>query len=95
VQAGTFMHELGHSLALTHGGYFFDTPGSYVATVEPNCKPNYQSVMNYMFQVDLLGPDGVLDFSSQRLGTLNENSLASGVTTTNGSAIAFTDDSMV
>jgi hypothetical protein len=90
VQAGTFMHELGHSLALTHGGYFFDTPGSYAAAFEPNCKPNYQSVMNYLFQVDLLGPDGVLDFSSQRLGTLNENSLSSGITTTDSSAIAFT-----
>jgi hypothetical protein len=94
VQAGTFMHELGHSLALTHGGSFFDTPGSYVATVEPNCKPNYQSVMNYMFQVDLLGPAGVLDFSSQQLDTLDENSLGPVTTiTTNGAPlppIAFT-----
>jgi hypothetical protein len=89
VQAGTFMHELGHSLALTHGGYFFDTPGSYVATVEPNCKPNHQSVMNYLFQVDLLGPNGVLDFSRQQLGMLDENSLGAGITTTDGSAIAF------
>jgi hypothetical protein len=90
VQAGTFMHELGHSLALTHGGYFYDTPGSYVATVEPNCKPNHQSVMNYLFQVDLLGPNGVLDFSSQQLNTVDENSLGFGITTTNVSAIAFT-----
>lgn len=90
VQAGTFMHELGHTLALTHGGYFFNTPGSYVATVEPNCKPNYQSVMNYLFQVDLLGPNGVLDFSSQQLSTLHESSLEAAIATTNGSAIAFT-----
>ncbi|MFN8008418.1 MAG: hypothetical protein U0V70_15630 [Terriglobia bacterium] len=90
VQAGTLMHELGHALALTHGGYFFDSPGSYVPTVEPNCKPNYQSVMNYLFQVDMLGPDGVLDFSSQQLATLNENSLAPGVSTADGSPIKFT-----
>ncbi len=89
VQAGTFMHELGHSLALTHGGYSFDTPGSYVATVEPNCKPNFQSVMNYQFQVDLLGPNGALDFSSQKLSDLNETGLAPTITTTDGSAIAF------
>jgi hypothetical protein len=91
VQAGTFMHELGHSLGLTHGGQFFDhlseTPRSYVATVEPNCKPNYQSVMNYMFQVDLL--DGVLDFSRQQLDTLSENNLAPVIRTTDGSAIKF------
>ncbi len=47
--AGTFMHETGHSLGLTHGGFYYDTQpaGSYVPTIEPNCKPNFQSVMNY------------------------------------------------
>ena len=39
-EAGTFMHELGHNLGLDHGG------GDDV-----NLKPNYQSVMNYEFQV--------------------------------------------
>ena len=38
-QCGTFMHELGHNLGLNHGG--FDDIGY---------KPNYLSVMNYMFQ---------------------------------------------
>ena len=71
VQAGTFMHELGHTLALTHGGLYFS--GS-VATFEPNCKSNFQSVMNYLFQVDLLGPNGVLDYSSQELTALDESS---------------------
>ena len=37
-QFGTFVHELGHSLGLDHGG---DGSG--------NCKPNYLSVMNYNF----------------------------------------------
>jgi hypothetical protein len=76
--SGTFMHELGHSLTLTHGGIY---PASATAAVpltyEPNCKSNYQSVMNYLFQVDLVGPDGVLDYSSQQLGALNEPSLTS------------------
>ena len=88
VQAGTFMHELGHSLGLTHGGLYYDILGSYVPTLEPNCKPNYQSVMSYQFQVDLLG-NGVLDFSEQLLSTLNENSLPVGLTSTDGSAPAY------
>jgi X-X-X-Leu-X-X-Gly heptad repeat protein len=88
VQAGTFMHELGHSLGLTHGGLYYDTQGSYVPTLEPNCKPNYQSVMSYQFQVDLLD-QGVLDYSEQQLSTLNENGLPVGLTTTDGAALAF------
>ncbi len=39
-QAGTFMHELGHNLGLRHGG------GD-----DQNYKPNYLSIMNYLFQV--------------------------------------------
>ena len=88
VQAGTFMHELGHSNGLTHGGFYYDKPNSYLPTVEPNCKPNYQSVMSYQFQVDLLD-DGVLDYSEQGLSPLNESSLPAGVTTSNGSALAY------
>jgi hypothetical protein len=88
VEAGTFMHELGHSNGLTHGGFYYDTPGNYVATLEPNCKPNYQSIMNYQFQVDLLD-NGLLDYSEQQLSTLNENTLPAGLTTTNGSALAY------
>ena len=44
VQGATLMHELGHTFGLRHGGI---VPGNFV---EPNCKPNYQSVMNYLFQ---------------------------------------------
>ncbi len=80
VQAGTGMHEFGHTLGLTHGG-IYDNAG--VLTAGQNCKPNYQSVMNYLFQVDLLGqpdvshPYGYLDFSSQVLNPLDESSLSS------------------
>ncbi|MBZ5527089.1 MAG: hypothetical protein LAN71_04190 [Acidobacteriia bacterium] len=89
--SGTFMHELGHSLALTHGGTYPASATSAVPlALEPNCKPNYQSVMNYLFQVDLLGSNGVLDYSSQQLSQLNEFSLPSSITTMDGSAIAFT-----
>ena len=88
VESGTFMHELGHSNGLTHGGLYYDTPGSYVPTVEPNCKTNYQSVMSYLFQVDLLD-NGILDYSEQALNSLNENSLPAGVTTRDGSSLRY------
>ena len=73
VQSSTFMHELGHANGLTHGGFERASlgNGNYSFTFEPNCKPNHQSVMNYMFQVDLL--DGVLDFSDQVLPLLDES----------------------
>ncbi|WP_141704301.1 hypothetical protein [Planobispora rosea] len=38
-QSATFVHELGHALALRHGGM----------QDEPNFKPNYLSVMNYRY----------------------------------------------
>ena len=78
-KAGTFMHELGHTLGLTHGGFYFDNlahnPLDYTPTVETNCKPNDQTVMNYRFQVDLLdngGATNVPDYSGQALNSLNK-----------------------
>lgn len=44
-QASTFMHELGHNLGLRHGG-----------SVDTNYKPNYLSIMNYIYQLNGLGP---------------------------------------
>jgi hypothetical protein len=73
VQAGVFMHELGHTLGLTHGGTYYVTSGSDVPAYGPNCKPNYQSVMNYLFTVDLLGTSQTLDYSEQTLETLDED----------------------
>ena len=77
VQAGTMFHEIGHTLGLSHGGLYFDTANSYVPTFEANCKPNYQSSMNYLFQLDGVGANQAVDFSSQTLNTLNENSAGS------------------
>jgi 6-phosphogluconolactonase (cycloisomerase 2 family)/fibronectin type 3 domain-containing protein len=81
VLAGTFMHELGHALGLTHGGFDFDTPGSFVPTILPNCNPNYQSVMSYSVQVDLLSPlnggPNVPDYSGQALTTLTKGTAGS------------------
>ena len=56
MQASTLMHELGHNMERRHGGEAF----------EPNCKPTYLSVMNYLYQLrGLLDNDGKphLDFS--------------------------------
>jgi hypothetical protein len=69
VQAATLFHELGHNLALRHGG------GSQT----PNCKPNYESSMNYLFQIGgLLDAHGVpaIDYSHAALPDLTEGSLS-------------------
>ena len=81
-QAATFMHELGHTLGLGHGG------GDSI-----NFKPNYISVMNYIWQMpkpwmyesakneDINGngtttdTTWTLDYSEQALPTLDENAL--------------------
>jgi hypothetical protein len=72
VQASTLMHELGHNFGLRHGGVLRS------GKLEANCKPNYQSVMNYLFQVrGLWNSQGVpvIDYSRQFLPTLSENAL--------------------
>jgi hypothetical protein len=72
VETGTLLHELGHSLALTHGGtYYRNVEYPSLPTYEPNCKPNYLSVMNYLFQVRGF-VDGAFDYSNQTLSPLNE-----------------------
>lgn len=68
-QAGTFVHELGHTLGLGHGGV---SGGNY--------KPNYLSVMSYTFQTGWIpntaAPMGArLDYSRQELPPLDEQSL--------------------
>ncbi len=64
---GTFIHELGHNLGLRHGGNNHD-----------NYKPNYLSVMNYLYQtmgVYRNGNVGHYDYSRFLLPSLNETSL--------------------
>ncbi|MGD9902030.1 MAG: Ig-like domain-containing protein [Vicinamibacterales bacterium] len=70
MQASTLMHELGHNLELRHGG----------GALEPNCKPTYFSVMNYLYQLRGLLDDGGaqhMGFSSNGLGVdpVNEQAL--------------------
>lgn len=64
--AGTFMHELGHALGLDHGG-----------NDGVNNKPNYLSIMNYLWQFSGLSRGGafVLDYSRVALAVLKEAGL--------------------
>jgi probable HAF family extracellular repeat protein len=74
LDGGSFMHELGHTLGLLHGG-----------DEDFNDKPNYLSVMNYAFELSGIPyaatPGSAvqvgtrLDYSGQALPDLNENSL--------------------
>jgi gametolysin peptidase M11 len=65
----TIVHELGHNLGLLHGG-----------NEECNYKPNYNSVMNYMYNgngdsnCDAVG-DGVINYSYGQNIDLNEGDL--------------------
>jgi CSLREA domain-containing protein len=65
VDAVSLMHELGHLLGLQHGGQ-----------EDQNFKPNYLSVMNYMYQFRLRAPERPLDYARFELPDLNENALA-------------------
>ena len=67
---GTFMHELGHTLGLSHGG--FDHSGTNNHT---NYKPNYLSIMNYLFQTSGLVGTNKLNYSDYTLPDLDEQAL--------------------
>lgn len=89
IEAGTFMHELGHNLGLRHGG------GD-----DLNNKPNYFSVMNYAYEYGIPqtspGPWATtttnpatsswrIDYSDRVTGTLHEGQLAGAVCVDDGS----------
>ena len=65
-KAGTFMHELGHTLGLRHGG-----------TDDILYKPNYISIMNYTWQFKFRWGTNfwALNYSPEALGPLDESSL--------------------
>jgi uncharacterized repeat protein (TIGR01451 family) len=95
LDAGTTLHELGHTLGLRHGG-----------DENHNCKPNYVSVMNYNLQFGIPRRTGgnIYDFSPPRypggrgmapLGELSEDSLDENVVLDPGDRFnqtVYTDD---
>lgn len=69
MQASTLMHEIGHGFERRHGG----------GAREPNCKPTYLSVMNYLYQLRGLLDDGGrphLDFSRAIEPAVDETALS-------------------
>ena len=78
-EAGTLLHELGHTLTLTHGGTYYKDPlNPYVPTFGSNCKSNVLSVMSYFFQIRGF-PEGGIDYSGQTLPNLSESALNEAV----------------
>jgi hypothetical protein len=80
MQGATLMHELGHNFDLSHAGVY-QLPR--VAPGEPNCKPNYLSIMNYLFQLRGMYNDAFpgipqMDYSGEVLGSINESFLQDG-----------------
>jgi hypothetical protein len=65
------MHELGHTLTLTHGGTYY-TGNSSVPTYGLNCKPNFLSSMSYLFVIRGFAdiPGGGIGYSGQTFGTV-------------------------
>ncbi|MGH9910049.1 MAG: hypothetical protein ACRD32_05365, partial [Nitrososphaerales archaeon] len=88
-QAGTFMHELGHTLNLDHGGARWLQPTDVVnpqvlGQSSINCKPNYISIMgyhrqlpgSYLNQAAVGGAGGWnLNYSNGQIGDLDEYNL--------------------
>ncbi|MEV6154374.1 DUF11 domain-containing protein [Nonomuraea sp. NPDC052129] len=67
-EESTFLHELGHTLGLGHGGRFDN------GDLDPhNCKPNYLSVMNYLYQFPDVDTTRPLDLATVATDTLTEN----------------------
>jgi hypothetical protein len=78
IQGGTFMHELGHNLGLWHTGIGDVLPNGE----EVHCKPNYVSVMNYLYAArgidtncDAVPDRATIDYSSSVLSDLDEDDL--------------------
>jgi hypothetical protein len=63
-QAAVLMHELGHCLRLRHGG-----------NTDTNGKPNYLSVMNYLFTLSTLTEGGEINYSSGGRAPLDEEAV--------------------
>lgn len=74
--AGTIMHELGHTLGLSHGGVHTDNVNGEIVNNHDNYKPNHLSIMNYSYQFSglrtVLG-DYIANYQDFELPEIDEN----------------------
>jgi hypothetical protein len=85
-RAVTIFHEIGHNVNLWHSGVSANWGNATQPTViDPNCKPNFLSSMNYLFELygvfDQFG-NIQLDYSHGALPVLQENGLFDGASLT-------------
>ncbi len=74
--AGTFMHELGHTLGLSHGGLYYSADTGKLTRSHNNYKPNHLSIMNYTYQFGGLATTygrSLVDYQDFSLPSINEN----------------------
>ncbi|MFI6600206.1 CARDB domain-containing protein [Nonomuraea sp. NPDC050536] len=69
-EEATLLHELGHTLGLGHGGRYTNGVVDGI-----NCKPNYRSVMNYIWQFTNIDPNRPFDYQRKGADTLLEDQL--------------------
>lgn len=74
--AGTFMHELGHTLGLSHGGLYYDSTTNDIINDHNHYKRNHLSIMNYTYQFSglktVLG-DYICNYQDFDLPEIDEN----------------------
>ena len=76
--AGTIMHELGHTLGLSHGGIYTDCYTGKTVNDHVNHKPNHFSIMNYNYQLGGLqtGTDSYkIDYQEFNLPEIDEENI--------------------
>ncbi len=79
--AGTIMHEFGHNLNLRHGG-----------NENKNYKPNYVSIMNYLYQLECIGATSGVGVADRYFANRFGGAVANGATT-NTCVIDYSDGS--
>lgn len=84
--AATFMHELGHTLGLGHGGINKNKDGKVKPDLSTMVKPNHLSVMNYswsdsglLYRTTPASFSAFIDYQSFELPALNEKSLTESI----------------